>query len=97
MRYAYIRPFIDSAQSVLEHVLAVPVVPGEMRLSSSPLVSRGVTAIVACYQGLHTVGGTEGLGRATTVTVVVTALLILVSDFFLSKFFLLVFPPRVSL
>ena len=57
----------------------------------------GIIATVACYHGLHTAGGTEGVGRATTVTVVVTALLILVSDFFLSKFFLLVFPPRLSL
>jgi len=57
----------------------------------------GIIATVACYQGLHTAGGTEGVGRATTVTVVVTALLILVSDFFLSKFFLVIFPPWVSL
>lgn len=57
----------------------------------------GIIATVACYQGLQTTGGTEGVGRATTATVVVIALLILASDFLLSKFFLVVFPPRVSL
>lgn len=57
----------------------------------------GIIATVACYEGLQTTGGTEGVGRATTATVVITALLILASDFFLSKFFLVVFPPRVSL
>jgi len=57
----------------------------------------GIIATVACSQGLRTTGGTEGVGRATTATVVISALLILASDFFLSKFFLVVFPPRVSL
>jgi phospholipid/cholesterol/gamma-HCH transport system permease protein len=57
----------------------------------------GVIASVACYHGLHAGGGTEGVGQATTATVVVMALLILIADFFLSKLFLLVFPPWVSL
>jgi phospholipid/cholesterol/gamma-HCH transport system permease protein len=44
-------------------------------------------ALVGCYNGLRTRGGTEGLGRATTNTVVMSALLVFVSDFFLTKFF----------
>jgi len=43
--------------------------------------------VVGCYNGLTTRGGTEGLGRATTATVVTSAILILISDFFLTKFF----------
>ncbi|MFQ5848758.1 MAG: MlaE family ABC transporter permease [Candidatus Methylomirabilales bacterium] len=43
--------------------------------------------IVGCYNGLEVSGGTEGLGRATTATVVTSAILILISDFFLTKFF----------
>lgn len=43
--------------------------------------------VVGCYNGLETRGGTEGLGRATTGTVVTCSLLIFVSDFFLTKFF----------
>ena len=46
MRYVYIRPFVDSAQRVLEKVLSERAVPGEMRLCSTPVVSRGVTSIV---------------------------------------------------
>ena len=43
--------------------------------------------IVGCYNGLEASGGTEGLGRATTATVVTSATLVLISDFFLTKFF----------
>ena len=43
--------------------------------------------IIGCYNGLETTGGTEGLGRATTATVVTSAILVLISDFFLTKFF----------
>jgi phospholipid/cholesterol/gamma-HCH transport system permease protein len=42
-------------------------------------------AIVACRNGLHTRGGTVGVGQATTSTVVVTSVTTLISDFFLTK------------
>ena len=44
-------------------------------------------AIVGCYNGLTTQGGADGVGRATTNTVVLAAILVLVSDFFLTKIF----------
>ena len=44
-------------------------------------------AVIGCYNGLHTRGGTEGLGRATTGTVVTASLSVFISDFFLTKFF----------
>ena len=47
-------------------------------------------AIVACHLGLRTRGGTEGVGRSTTETVVVTSVVTLVADFFLTKLFLAV-------
>lgn len=46
-----------------------------------------IIGIVGCYNGLEASGGTEGIGRATTATVVTSAILILISDFFLTKFF----------
>jgi phospholipid/cholesterol/gamma-HCH transport system permease protein len=46
-------------------------------------------AIIGCYNGLNTTGGADGVGRATTNTVVLAAILVLVSDFFLTKFFYL--------
>ncbi len=48
-------------------------------------------AIVGCYNGLHAQGGADGVGRATTNTVVYASILVLVSDFFLTKLFYTVF------
>jgi phospholipid/cholesterol/gamma-HCH transport system permease protein len=43
-------------------------------------------SLVGCYHGLHTTGGTEGVGRATTQAMVVASVLIVVVDFFITKF-----------
>ena len=43
--------------------------------------------IVACHNGLTARGGADGVGRATTNTVLMASILILVSDFFLTKLF----------
>jgi phospholipid/cholesterol/gamma-HCH transport system permease protein len=46
----------------------------------------GITiTLIACQLGLATRGGTEGVGRATTRTVVITSVVTLVSDFVLTK------------
>jgi len=45
-------------------------------------------ALIACHNGLRAEGGADGVGRATTETVVVASLSVLISDFFLTKFFL---------
>jgi phospholipid/cholesterol/gamma-HCH transport system permease protein len=46
-------------------------------------------AMVGCFVGLRTEGGTQGVGRATTRAVVVASIAILISDFFLTKLLLL--------
>jgi len=47
----------------------------------------GVTiSLVGCYCGLHTTGGTEGVGRSTTQAMVAASVLILLLDFFITKF-----------
>jgi phospholipid/cholesterol/gamma-HCH transport system permease protein len=46
-------------------------------------------SLIACHQGLRARGGTAGVGRATTRTVVVTSVVTLVSDFAFTKLFLL--------
>ncbi len=43
--------------------------------------------IIGCYNGMHARGGADGVGRATTNTVVLASILVLVADFFLTKFF----------
>jgi len=50
-----------------------------------------LVTLVGCYNGLSSQGGTEGLGRATTATVVQVAMGVIVSDFFLTKFLLILF------
>lgn len=47
-------------------------------------------ALVACYNGLNTSGGADGVGRATTTTVVTGAITVLIMDFFLTKLFLMI-------
>jgi phospholipid/cholesterol/gamma-HCH transport system permease protein len=44
--------------------------------------------IIGCYQGLQTQGGATGVGEATTHTVVMTSITILVGDFVLGKMLL---------
>ncbi len=46
-------------------------------------------AIIACYQGLNTTGGTEGVGQSTTRAVVYSSIFIFIADFFLTKIFIL--------
>jgi phospholipid/cholesterol/gamma-HCH transport system permease protein len=40
---------------------------------------------IACYMGLHTRGGTQGVGRSTTNTVVTASVVVIAVDFFLSR------------
>jgi phospholipid/cholesterol/gamma-HCH transport system permease protein len=44
--------------------------------------------IIACYNGLNAEGGADGVGKATTNTVVTASIAIIISDFFLTKIFL---------
>lgn len=45
--------------------------------------------IIACHNGMNARGGAGGVGKATTNTVVVSSISVIVSDFFLTKLFLL--------
>lgn len=45
-------------------------------------------AAIGCYNGLHVEGGASAVGVATTRTVVLASICILVSDFFLTKLFI---------
>ena len=44
---------------------------------------------IACYNGLSASGGADGVGKATTNTVVTASISVIVSDFFLTKLFLM--------
>lgn len=46
-----------------------------------------IIALVGCFYGMRTSGGTEGVGRSTTKAVVVSSIWIFVTTYFLGKIF----------
>ena len=50
-----------------------------------PVVFGFIIALVGCYMGLSTKGGTVGVGRATTRSVVVSSILVIFVDFLITK------------
>jgi len=46
-----------------------------------------ITCIVACYEGMNAEGGAEGVGKATTASVVTSFILIIASDCFFTALF----------
>jgi phospholipid/cholesterol/gamma-HCH transport system permease protein len=56
-----------------------------MQGMAKPLVYGFILATVGCYKGLTVRGGTQGVGRATTQAVVVSSVLIIGADVFLTK------------
>jgi phospholipid/cholesterol/gamma-HCH transport system permease protein len=50
-----------------------------------PLVFALIIGIIACHKGLNTSGGTAGVGRSTTRSVVTASITVIIADFFLSK------------
>ena len=59
---------------------------------TKPVVFGFILATVGCHMGLQTTGGTQGVGISTTRSVVVASVLILSSDFFMTKILLILFP-----
>jgi len=55
---------------------------------SKPFVFAFIVALVGCYYGLTTRGGTQGVGRSTTQAVVTASVLILATDFLMTKMIL---------
>ncbi len=73
--------YISSAKDALTYN---DIIGGLMK----PVVFGFIIAVVSCRAGLRTHGGTVGVGRSTTQAVVLSDILILASDFFLSKLIL---------
>ncbi len=46
-----------------------------------------IIAIIGCYQGFNAQGGAEGVGKATTRAVVLSSLLILIANYFITALF----------
>lgn len=58
------------------------------------LVFAFFISMTACWKGLNTEGGTQGVGSTTTWVVVTSSIFIMVSDFFLTKLFILTIFPK---
>ena len=50
-----------------------------------PFCFSFVIAFIACYRGFTAEGGTRGVGRATTYSVVAASITILIVNFFITK------------
>lgn len=70
-------------QKVVYTVTAVDYLSGLLKTPFFALI----IGLVSCYFGLTVKGGTQGVGTATTKSVVSCSILILVGDYFLTKFF----------
>jgi phospholipid/cholesterol/gamma-HCH transport system permease protein len=53
-----------------------------------PFVFAVIIALVGCFYGMRTSGGTEGVGRATTKAVVISSIWIFVTTFFIGQIFI---------
>ena len=51
-----------------------------------------IIGVVACFQGMRTKGGTAGVGRAATSSVVLSSLFVIVADVLLVRLILVFFP-----
>lgn len=51
-----------------------------------------IIGLIACFEGMSTRGGAEGVGRAATNSVVLGSLFLILADVVLVKFILVVFP-----
>jgi phospholipid/cholesterol/gamma-HCH transport system permease protein len=68
-----VRLYFDASMQILEFVDVVPSV-------AKTLVFGFLIGTIGCYQGYSVRGGTAGVGRAATIAVVLSSLMVIVSD-----------------
>jgi len=56
------------------------------------MIFGSIIGLIACFQGMRTEGGTEGVGRAATSSVVLCSLFVIIADVILVRLLLLLFP-----
>jgi phospholipid/cholesterol/gamma-HCH transport system permease protein len=76
----------------MSHVLAALTVQDVLSGVGKTVFFAFSIGVIACYNGLRATGGADGVGKATTSTVVVSSISVIISDFFLTKVFLLLWP-----
>jgi phospholipid/cholesterol/gamma-HCH transport system permease protein len=57
-----------------------------------PLFFGLIIGLIACFQGMRTKGGTEGVGRSATSSVVLASLFVILADVVLVRIILIIWP-----
>ncbi len=70
--------------STLNHINSTDILQGLVKA----LVFGIIISIISCYFGYNANGGAEGVGRATTISVVTSSVLILTSTYFITAMFI---------
>jgi phospholipid/cholesterol/gamma-HCH transport system permease protein len=74
-------PTSDYITSVRIGITTQDIIGGVVK----PLFFGLIIGSIACYKGLSTTGGTVGVGRSTTNSVVTASIWVIIFDFFLSR------------
>jgi len=72
----------------LDFIRITDFIPGLIKATVFGLI----IGTVACHEGFKVQGGTEGVGRATTSAVVLSSVMILISDVYMTKILLTLWP-----
>ena len=67
--------------SVRDGITASDILGGVIK----PIVFGLIISTIACHKGLTTEGGTVGVGRSTTRSVVTASIVVIIADFFLAR------------
>ena len=81
-------PLTTYIYKTLEFVALTDILPGLFKGA----VFGMIIGTVASYEGLRVKGGTEGVGRSTTAAVVLASILIFITDVYLTRMLLALFP-----
>lgn len=73
-------PAVFFLQNLQVHIEAKDIYSGLFK----SMCFGGIIALISCYRGFFTHGGAEGVGAATTSSVVLISMSVLISDFFLT-------------
>jgi len=76
-----------SASGFFNELLTVLILKDILTGIFKSVIFAWIIVIVACYQGLRVTGGAEGVGRATTASVVVSIFFVIVADSILGLLF----------
>lgn len=80
--------FRISASFFFETIFEAVTVDDLLSGLAKTFVFGWIISMVGCFSALETTGGTVGVGRATTRTVVIASIAVLISDFFLTQLLL---------